>query len=107
MRRLLLTTAAILLSALLAVPVLAVNDGSAPAPAADQAQTQPKKKDPGVSSSNVPQAQIDLMRKREEARQRRDELLKLRQQNIEALDRGNPPVDKVPADMLPQNKNAN
>ena len=37
----------------------------------------------------VPQAQLDLMTKREEARQRRDEMLKLRAETIKKLGPGN------------------
>jgi hypothetical protein len=37
----------------------------------------------------VPQAQLDLMAKREEARQRRDEMLKMRAETIEKMGPGN------------------
>ena len=47
--------------------------------------------------SNVPLAQLKLMKKREEAKKRRDELLKLRQQNIDAMNMGAPPETAAPA----------
>ena len=45
-------------------------------------QTAPEEAVPG----EVPQAQVDIVEKRDEARQRRDELLRMRAQAVEAGD---------------------
>ncbi|MCP3177501.1 hypothetical protein MJO47_10350 [Desulfuromonas sp. KJ2020] len=91
MKKRYLVTTAIFLSTLLAAPVLAAENqyGATQPPAQTETQTE------GVTT-NVPQAQLDLMKKREEAKKRRDELLKLRQQNIETMDAGGTPVEKAP-----------
>ena len=100
MKRLVTLAIAALLSAMLAAPVLAAGNGTPP----DQAQGQQNGQNGGNTavSSPVPQAQLDYMHKREEAKKRRDELLKLRQQNIDAMNMGQAPVDKVPANAQPK-----
>ena len=98
MKRLVTLAIAALLSAILAAPVLAAGNGTPPAQA-DQAQGQQNGQNGGNAavSSPISQTQLDYVHKREEAKKRRDELLKLRQQNIDSMNMGQAPVDKVPA----------
>jgi len=82
------------LSVMLAAPaMLLAGNGNAPADrAAPQAQAEPGKGQVG----KIPQAQLDYIKKREEAKKRRDELLKLRQQNINSMNSGSAPVNEAP-----------
>lgn len=65
-----------------------------PIPPADGQASLPEVAAP-VAAGKVPQAQLDYMQKREAAKQRRNELMKLRQQNIESMNQGSDPVDTL------------
>lgn len=69
---------ALLVSALLAVPAMAA-DQEVPK------QNAPAKgKGKQTTASKVPKAQLDTVKKREEARKKRDEKLKIRDMNVNA-----------------------
>lgn len=74
MKKLLTASLAILLTGLLIAPVLAAGTTT-------QGDTTPQVATP-AEESKVPQAQIDYWKKREAFRQKRDEMMKLRQQNV-------------------------
>jgi hypothetical protein len=91
MKKHLILAVVLLLSGMLAAPVLAAEGDAVPPATAGSEATAPA----ADVTSNVPPEQIELMRKREEARQRRDELMKLRQQNIESMGQGAPQFDQL------------
>ncbi len=92
MKKHLFATLILTLSVMLAAPSMLLA-GNAPADqAAPQAQAEPGKGQVG----KIPQAQLDYIKKREEAKKRRDELLKLRQQNINSMNSGSAPVNEAP-----------
>jgi len=83
-------TLGVLLSGLVAASAMAADVG-APASAPQGAEQAPAQEvqqggQPGdvVAPGVVPQAQVDYFNKKEEARQRRDEALKVRQQMMQA-----------------------
>ena len=83
MKRLLMLTFGIVLPVLLAAPVMAAEGDPSAAPAASQSEEQAGAPADGATvgaEGTVPQAQIDLYNKREEAKKRRDEALKVRAQ---------------------------
>lgn len=90
MKRILITVLLIGVAMLMASTVLAVDSGQdTNQPAADQVADGATTNADGSQSGQVPQAQIDRVKKREELNQRRAELLKVRQQLIETDDPGN------------------
>jgi hypothetical protein len=92
MKKRLVLTCGVLLSGLWAASAMAAESGdatAAPLPQGDeQAVTQGVERgaQEGEASvaGTVPQAQVDLFNKREEARKRRDEALKVRAQMIQS-----------------------
>jgi hypothetical protein len=86
MGRRLVLTLGVLVSGLLAASAMAADGGdtsAAPLPQGDErAATQAD--GATVEAGTVPQARIDVFKKREEARKRLDEALKVRAQMIEA-----------------------
>jgi hypothetical protein len=83
MRTQVMLAAGLLLSGLLAAAAVAVEKGPATAQPTDPTKKQATQQ--AVSSaSKVPQAQIDTVKKREAAKKRRDELLKVRDRNAGA-----------------------
>lgn len=95
MKKALTWAVVLLLSGMLVTTAPAAETKSSP-PQYPGAQNGTPADEATVEEGQVPQAQLELMRKREEARKRRDELMKLRQQNIKALDQGKTPVREVP-----------
>jgi hypothetical protein len=85
---------AVMLILLFTVPALAANDAAVPGQSDPQQGTQATTE--GKNAGTVSPAQVETVRKREQARKRRDEMMKLRQQNIKLMSRGNPPVEKTP-----------
>ncbi len=82
MEKLLRLAFGIILSCLLAGPAMAGGDGAgAVTPPAAQVEPPPEG---AISESGVSQIQIDIMNKREQARQRKEEMLKVRTQTIKA-----------------------
>ena len=79
-------TFAILLVAMLAMPAVAGTTGTAPATAPADGVQAPA----ATGTSNVSQEQIDLIKKREDAKKRRDEMLKMRETTIEQTGQGGP-----------------
>ncbi|MBI5014331.1 MAG: hypothetical protein HZB55_02420 [Deltaproteobacteria bacterium] len=91
MKRRLVWTLGVLLTGLLAAPAMAACDdaaAAAPAPQVEEQVAAPAEGVPAdgaaVEAGTVPQAQIDIFNKREEARKRRDEALKVRQQMMQS-----------------------
>ena len=96
MKKHFMLTVAAMLTLLFTVPALAANDAAVSGQAGTQQGTQATK-DGNDNAGTVSPTQVETVRKREEARKRRDELMKLRQQNIKLMNRGNPPVEQAPA----------
>lgn len=90
MHKLMLWTVTVFLSALLTVPLLAAESDSNQPAAVPQTTDQGG----GETEGTVPQAQSELMKSREDARKRRDELLKMRQQTIDAAGQGDSSADQ-------------
>jgi len=84
MKRLVALAIGTLLSGLLSMTALAAEgeNPQAPQPAVDAGQV--KKKVPAATKSKVPKARSDYYKKREEAKKRRDLMLKEREKNVEA-----------------------
>jgi len=101
MKKQIFLTIAFLILVAFTLPVLATGNGASSSTPAQQKSQQPQKGkqltlEEEAALSNVPLTQLKLMKKREEAKKRRDELLKLRQQNIDAMNMGAAPVTTVP-----------
>ena len=90
MHKLMLWTATVFLSVMLTVPLLAAESDDIQPATVPQTTDQVNSETEGT----VPQAQSELMKSREDARKRRDELLKMRQQNIDAAGQGNSSADQ-------------
>jgi hypothetical protein len=86
MRRRLVLTLGVLLSGLWIATAMAADDREAVTATPPRAEEQAAAQADGatVEAGTVPQARIDVFKKREEARKRRDEALKVRAQMIEA-----------------------
>lgn len=92
MKKLLFTAPALLMSALLATTSVAGENGQCLHHQGAQEQKGPQGE--ALRQGPVPEAQIELMQKRAEAKKRRDELLKVREQNVAAEEVEAPPAEQ-------------
>lgn len=94
MNKRLTSVLAIFITVILAAPVFAAGNANNPSAAQGKVSVEAGST-VTAADTNIDPAQLEMVRKREAARKRRDDLLKLRQQNIQRATIGNPTVNTV------------